>query len=75
MATSTDCLLASNWDIKACWSTAFNTGILYLKPTEHTKAFLDEWRVKLETTDNMNEHDQDIFNVCYASTKAKTWKS
>ena len=62
MATSTDCLLASNWDIKACWSTAFNTGILYLKPTEHTKAFLDEWRVKLETTNNKNEHDQDIFN-------------
>jgi len=62
MATSTDCLHASNWDIKACWSTPFNTGILYLKPTEHTKAFLEEWRVKLETTENKNEHDQDIFN-------------
>ena len=62
MATSTDCLLASHWDLKACWSTPFNTGILYLKPTEYTKAFLEDWRVKLETTENKNEHDQDIFN-------------
>jgi len=70
VATSTDCLLATRWDDKSCWSTPFNTGILYLKPTAKTLEFLEEWRVKLETTENKIEHDQDIFNRMLRSSES-----
>ena len=63
MAVSTDCLSYKNEEkVRGCWHDQFNTGILFLNPTEKTKGFLKDWQVALETTTHKFEHDQDIFN-------------
>ena len=40
----------------------FNTGVLWLRPTDATKALVAEWRDALLETEDKFEHDQDIFN-------------
>lgn len=63
VALSTDCL--SREDERAaggCWNMQFNTGVMWLRPTEPTKALMEQWRDALLTTDHKFEHDQDILN-------------
>ena len=63
IAVSTDCL-SHTYEKKeqGCWHMQFNTGVLWLRPTEITKKFVAEWRDALLTTEHDFEHDQDIFN-------------
>ena len=51
-----------NWtDVVFCLQ-GFNTGILWLRPTEPTIKLMATWRDALLTTTDKFEHDQDIFN-------------
>ena len=51
-----------NWtDVVFCVQ-GFNTGILWLRPTEPTIKLMATWRDALLTTTDKFEHDQDIFN-------------
>lgn len=62
VATSTDCLSAKHEDEDTCWHADFNTGILYFKPTEVAKEFLEAWIKAMETaTDGTEDRDQEIF--------------
>jgi len=63
VALSTDCL--SRKDERAaggCWNAQFNTGVMWLRPTNPTKTLMEQWRDALLTTDHKFEHDQDILN-------------
>ena len=63
VALSTDCL--SRKDERAaggCWNAQFNTGVMWLRPTNPTKTLMAQWRDALLTTDHKFEHDQDILN-------------
>ena len=63
VAVSTDCLsVAEERRARGCWHMQFNTGVLWLRPTDATKALVAEWRDALLETEDKFEHDQDIFN-------------
>ena len=63
LAVSTDCLSHEHErENNGCWHMQFNTGVLFLRPTETTKKFVGEWRDALLETEHEFEHDQDIFN-------------
>ena len=63
VSVSTDCLShEEERRSRGCWGPGFNTGILWLRPTEATINLMATWRDALLTTSDKFEHDQDIFN-------------
>jgi len=63
IAVSTDCLSAiDEAKTRGCWHMQFNTGIMYVNPTETAMAFVTAWGEALRATTHAFEHDQDVFN-------------
>ena len=59
VSISTDCLShREETAAHGCWTMQFNTGILWLRPTQPTQDLMAQWRDALLTTTDKFEHDQ-----------------